>query len=85
MWCGGGLDVAAGKPEINYLCNLLPSGSSQFQMCFETRVQWNNDIVKYIEKLPAAEKSNNGGSGRPLGKQTLGSHISSKRYIAGEV
>jgi len=35
-------------------------------------------MVKCIEKLPAAEKSNNGGSARRLGKQTLGSRISSK-------
>jgi len=40
-------------------------------MYFETRVQRNNNIVKCIEKLPAAEKSNNGGSGCPLGKHTL--------------
>jgi hypothetical protein len=32
----------------------------------------------YIEKLPAAVKSNSAGSGRPLGKQTLGSRSSSK-------
>jgi len=70
LWCSGGFDVAVGKPEINYLSKCV------------LRQKYNETTtsLSVIEKLPAAEKSNNSGSGCPHGKHTLGSRIASTEF-----